>query len=99
MSKRNKSGNSKSASPSKKKKTVRAEPFQWGSAGCYTKFISECKTESEAGRNVFSSGEAKDNVATKMSQQYPNCSREVIRQKLRQQSVIADLEVAGIIRI
>ncbi len=80
----------------KQKPAQKAEPFQWGSPGCYTKFLSECQTENNQGRNVFDSGDAKDNIAAAMNRHFPNCSREVIRQKIRQKPVQEDLDNLGI---
>jgi hypothetical protein len=91
--------NSKSKKPKELK--PKAAPYSWGSPGCYTKFIEECKLEKQRNKgkigNVFDSGIAKDHIAAKMNSVYPGCGREVIRSKLRQESVIEDLANCDII--
>jgi len=66
--------------------------FVWGTPQCYTAFLNLCSDRFDNhGGNVFEDGNARQTVADELSKQYPGCTPEIIRQKLRSDVVIEDL--------
>lgn len=95
--KKKKVGAQKEVESEKQKRAAKSEAFAWGQAGLYTQFLELCATELDKGRgNVFDNGKARKNVAHVISQSWPGCTAETVRSKLRQPSVITDLEEKGV---